>query len=211
MRRPLVHLVGDVFFFALLRAASASSHLLGSPTASAGHTNKPLYFRSRRHPMNNENFRTSEISLSICSGVQHYVRIILCETLTRKAMENSSSRSDKPCRARPPHRKIPVGTNVFFVDHDVERAVHRLDVVIELVNLHRRIHSLFVKIQMPRCFPASCAHAAYREFHNHVYSARTSRRSLSRRVFLPPSDATVLAPGRIHRGWKKDRSLPSFL
>ena len=45
--------------------------------------------------------------------------------------------------------QLPVGTGLGLVDHDVERAVHRLDVVRVAVDVHARIHVLLVESEVP--------------------------------------------------------------
>ena len=51
------------------------------------------------------------------------------------------------------HRQVAVAAQVTLVDQDVERAVHGLDVVVLLVDLHRRIHVLFVEAEVAAGLP----------------------------------------------------------
>ena len=55
------------------------------------------------------------------------------------------------------HRQLAVGALVGLVDLDVEGAVHRLDVVIAAVDIHRRKHVLAVEFEMPRPLPQHAA------------------------------------------------------
>ena len=53
----------------------------------------------------------------------------------------------------PAEGEIPVGVLGVLVDHHVEGAVHRLDVVVGIVHYHVGVHALGVEIQMTRGFP----------------------------------------------------------
>ena len=54
-------------------------------------------------------------------------------------------------------REIPVAPRARFVDQDVERAVHRLHVVLGALELHRRVHVVLVLTQMAGRFPQDAA------------------------------------------------------
>ena len=57
------------------------------------------------------------------------------------------------------HREVAVGVAVAAVDENVERAVHRLDPVLDaLVDLHPGEHVLGVIVEMPRVCPARSGH-----------------------------------------------------
>ncbi len=50
-----------------------------------------------------------------------------------------------------PHRQLAVGALMALVDEDVERAVHRLEVVLlAAVELHGRVHALGEPVQVTR-------------------------------------------------------------
>ena len=51
------------------------------------------------------------------------------------------------------HGQVPVASNVVLVVHDVEGAVHRLEVVLLAVHLDRGVHVLAVEAQMPARLP----------------------------------------------------------
>src|SRR5690606_21876049 len=54
---------------------------------------------------------------------------------------------------RPAEGEFPVGPPPALVGGDMERAVHRLDVVFLSLDLHGRIHDFTVKPQVPAGFP----------------------------------------------------------
>jgi len=53
----------------------------------------------------------------------------------------------------PAQGQLPVGTHVTLVDHDVKGAVHRLDIILLPVDLHRGVHAFPVEIEMARGLP----------------------------------------------------------
>ncbi|MPN54524.1 hypothetical protein SDC9_202194 [bioreactor metagenome] len=53
----------------------------------------------------------------------------------------------------PAERQVPIGTLAVLVNHDMERTVHRLDIVVALVHLHRRIHAFLVETQVTAGLP----------------------------------------------------------
>ena len=57
----------------------------------------------------------------------------------------------------PAARKFAVGTHAALVDLDVERAVHGLGVVVELVDLHRGVHALLVESEVSAGLPELAA------------------------------------------------------
>ena len=54
---------------------------------------------------------------------------------------------------RPAEGEFPVGPALTLVDGDMERAVHRFDVVILPLDLHGRIHVFTVEAQVPAGLP----------------------------------------------------------
>ena len=56
-------------------------------------------------------------------------------------------------KLRPAERKVPIGALGVVVDHDVEGTVHRLDVVVGVVHLHRRVHPFLVEAEVAAGFP----------------------------------------------------------
>jgi len=50
-------------------------------------------------------------------------------------------------------REFAIRTQSGFINIDVERAVHRADVVIRLIDFHRRVHTLGIEIEMAGRFP----------------------------------------------------------
>ena len=66
-----------------------------------------------------------------------------------------------------PQRQLAVGAELVLVDHDVERAVHRLDVILLPFHFHGRIHVLPVKTEMARRLPQGPA-ADMRRIHEIV-------------------------------------------
>src|SRR5450759_1246880 len=53
----------------------------------------------------------------------------------------------------PSKRKITIAANLRLVDEDVEGAVHRLEHVLVLIDLERRVHVLLVEAPVARGFP----------------------------------------------------------
>ena len=53
----------------------------------------------------------------------------------------------------PAQRQVAVGARLRLVDHDVKRAIHGLDIVLLALNVHRRVHAIPVKVQVPRRLP----------------------------------------------------------
>ncbi len=57
----------------------------------------------------------------------------------------------------PAQGQVPVRPHPRLVDHDVERAVHRLQVIVLLVDGHRRVHAVLVEAEVPRGLPEAFA------------------------------------------------------
>ena len=84
------------------------------------------------------NCRQSTTSSSICSGVQKYVRVVLREAAhAEQAVQHARAlvAVDRAQLAQA-HRQVAVAVLLVRVDQDVERAVHRLELVFGVVQLH---------------------------------------------------------------------------
>ena len=53
----------------------------------------------------------------------------------------------------PTEWQLTIGVLAVLVDHDMEGTVHRLDVVVALVHLHRRVHPLLVEAEVTALLP----------------------------------------------------------
>src|SRR5450756_273068 len=53
----------------------------------------------------------------------------------------------------PPKWKITIAANLRLVDENMEGAVHRLEHVLVLIDLDRRVHVLLVEVPVARGFP----------------------------------------------------------
>ena len=95
-----------------------------------------------------------DLVLHLLGGAE-YVRVILREAAHAQepVQDPALLVAVDGAELRPPKRQVAVGADLRLVDHDVERAVHRLDVKILPVYVHRRVHPLAVEIEVTRGFP----------------------------------------------------------
>ena len=109
---------------------------------------------------------------------------------------------------RQPHRQVAIRAHLRLVDQDVERAVHRLHVVVAGVRLHRRIHVVRVLREVPGGLPqhATARCAASRPGRTRAPGAGRGRSPRAACGRCRRADARPTAPARAPRGTRTGRA-----
>ena len=119
----------------------ALSQVASSPMPSAGLVARYalMSVNPKAFQIFREKRRTSRISSSICSGGADDVRVVLREAAhAQEAVQHARLLvAVHGAQLRPAQRQVAVGALLVLVDHEVERAVHRLEEVVRLVDGQR--------------------------------------------------------------------------
>ena len=100
----------------------------------------------------------ADLVLDLIGGTEQVCVILRQAAYAQRAVQ--CARALEPvhrAELRPAQRQVAIGTDGALVDHDVERTVHRFQVVPVVVQLHGREHVVRVEVEMPRRPPQPLA------------------------------------------------------